>query len=371
MKRWAIAIITFGLGAAGVAFFRKPAASIQIIDVEDAFPRAMSWNGEFLALRGKGNSLVAYSTKTGATTIPDPKGTEDATWTCVANDGTFYGLARRSGTKAEIQPFSWRQSGGIQIGKSGDLPEGYVVLAVDESSRKYLVQRPGDWNSSSFLELGQPMRPLPVLNKGDVPFAGRMSRDGSVVSGCIDDRHDRKPAIWVRDHLEVVPVPPAKSPIAIRSMAQVLAIDPTGSAAVVTGPSPEQAYRWTGGKLTTIYDFTPKQIAPKLTGEVRDGMEMARLPPFDTVEFKCISHEGKRIYGTHHGGQFGEIETALVWTEDQGLVNLTDWLKRNYRIDVHKLNLAGVQSATSDGRTLIGYGVEGKKLKTFILHLPE
>lgn len=53
-------------------------------------------------------------------------------------------------------------------------------------------------------------------------------------------------------------------------------------------------------------------------------------------------------------------DTAIIWSERTGMVDLNELLQGQYGIDLAGVRLTSVQAITPDGRVLVGFGVRGK-----------
>ena len=198
------------------------------------------------------------------------------------------------------------------IAGDGSVVVGYVFEVV--------TARPFTWTPDGGAEL------LPVLLGAEYSAVYDVNSDGSVMVGS----SDRRPVRWTDGGATVQPIEIAPD----FSRATAFGVSADGSTVVgnASGGSGSRAFRWT-----------------QSTGMV----DLGTLPGLAWSFATAVSGDGRAVVGA--GSTFPGPETAMVWTEPLGMVDLRLYLM-DQGVDVSRWFLERASDITPDGSTITGWG---------------
>jgi probable HAF family extracellular repeat protein len=189
-----------------------------------------------------------------------------------------------------------------------------------------------------------------IVDLGNIPggtlgsCALGVSANGAVIVGYASSQGGKCAARWLTGGPELLPYLPG----GFSSEARAVSAD----GAVVTGQSDSsdgpQAFRWTAGSGT------------QGLGDLAGG-----------AFYSCanaVNHAGDLIVGTSATEQGFE---AFIWSPESGMVRLHDVLAAAYGLDPAGWRLTSAVACSSDGRVIVGRGVNPSgKSESWVVKLP-
>jgi len=266
-----------------------------------------------------------------------------ATISADGNTVGFNGINPASGNR-ELALYNWNSGATTYLGSLGQ--------TSDRSDASSMWALSGDGKTAVGLAWvsGSNAHAITATTAGVVDLgssvAGRSTRanavsyDGSVVGGWQDTNGPWQGAIWKNGVQTLLTSSDGTFVGAVNGLS-------ANGTWAVGGAYNDMAYRWS-----------------EATGVQYIG---AGLYWGDSAVATAISADGRVIIGTSHSWDVPATwGSGFVWTEDLGLVDLTQ-LALSEGIDLEGVTLAIPETISGDGQTIAGMGSNGQG---FILHLP-
>jgi len=249
-------------------------------------------------------------------------------------------ISERSGTA--IEAFRWTPEGGM-VGLGGIIETGGFVysMATDISGDGQVIVGGGvarrvglsdEFEAFRWTEVGG-MRALGDLPGGEVGSAARaISADGLVIVGSSESDRGTEAFRWTK-HSGMVGLG-GLGQERFRSFARDVSAD--GNVVVGVSNTDEmgpRAFRWTKHTGMVAIDETPFRIS-YATGVSADGGVIVGAATVD------------------------DVDSAFIWTEDDGMLILQDWLVAEYGLgaELAGWTLTKANAVSADGRAIVGEG---------------